>query len=141
MPNHPLLAEAGAELEALTAPPPRLQPGLHVAVGQVFGFEEHLSPPTPQHAGAQSGLGMEMGMGWDGMAGKNLSCPVGSLWNPACGRDHPSVSILFCSIGKHIVLNTHSLSFPFSASALCACALRLVSGCLDPPGLLVRVRC
>lgn len=93
------------------------------------------------HSVREHRVGWEWRWGWDGMAGKNLSCPVGSLWNPACGRDHPSVSILFRSIGKHIVLNTHSLSFPFSASALCACALRLVSRCLDPPGLLVRVRC
>lgn len=77
----------------------------------------------------------------DGMAGKNLSCPVGSLWNPACGRDHPSVSILLCSIGKHVVLKTHSLSFPFSASALCACALCqgtwIHLGCLYKSGVSI----
>lgn len=63
-------------------------------------------------------VGWERRRGRDGRESPVLSCGI-----PVCpGRDRPSVSILLCSTGKHVVLNTCSLSFPFSASALCACA-------------------
>ena len=77
-------------------------------------------------------VGWEWRWGWDGRENPVLSCRI-----PVCtGRDRPSVSTLLCSIGQHVVLNTFPLLPLLSQCPLCLC---LVSGCLDPAGLLIQV--
>lgn len=122
--------EAGAEPDAPTALLPPPWPGLRTAV-QELGFEEHLPTLSLQPAGAQCGLEMEMGMGWQGKP-----CPV--LQDPNVHRQ--GLSLCVHSPLQHWQACCPKYTFPFlpllSQCPLCLC---LVSGCLDPPGLLVHV--
>lgn len=98
-------------------------------VGQVFGFEEHLSPPTPQHAGAQSGLGMEMGMGWDGREKPVLSCGIPM---ESCLWQGPSLCVH--SLLQHWQAHCPKHTFPLlpllSQCPLCLC----LAPCVRVPG-------
>lgn len=129
--NHLPPAEAGAELDAPAAPCPPPWPGLRTPVGRVLVFEEQLPPPSPQPAGARCGLGTETGTGWKGK-------PCAVLRDPSVPRQGPSLCV-------HPPLQHWQARCPkyvlpllplLSQCPLCLC---LVSGCLDPPRLLVQV--
>lgn len=102
-PNCLFLEEAGLSWMPL---PHRLH--LHVQAFTQMCVEEHLPPLSPLPAGAQCGLGMR----WDGSENLVLSHSIPVYTGRGCNCIHPPLQHCF----------PKRLSFPFSASVLCACA-------------------
>lgn len=107
----PSPVETGAELDALLH---GLHPCGQAAFAQLWGERSGLRSTCLLHCHSlqEHSVGREWRWRQDGRKSPFLPCRI-----PGCtDRDCPSVSILLCSPGKHIVPNTCSRSYPFSAS-------------------------